>query len=151
MRDALEELADVSLQLQKADMTIARAHTLLNRQVRVFRSMVDEPGKYATETQAAVENKSSQYIRLKPRSKAEVLINHKQFFASLATNFETRMLTTRASGSQDKTTSAHSDQYTLLLDAIRLHGLMIATSDMVKTKLSDYAIIKRDTVRGRRC
>lgn len=70
--------------------------------------------------QAAVENKSFQNISLKPGSKADVLINHKQFFASLATNFETRMLTTRASGRQDVATSAHSDEYTLLLEAIRL-------------------------------
>ena len=159
MRDALEELADVSWQLQKAGMTIARAHTLVNRQVRVFRSMVDKPGKYATETQAAVENKSFQNISLKPGSKADVLINHKQFCATLATNFETRMLTTRASGSQDKATSARSDEYTLLLEAIRLLDphtwpddcdIRYGENDIMRL-CQRFSINERDTVRGRWC
>jgi len=41
IRDALKDLADVSLQLQKADMTLPCAHTLVSRQVRVLRPMVD--------------------------------------------------------------------------------------------------------------
>jgi len=66
IRDALEELADVSLQLQKADKTIPCAQTLVSRQVQVFRSMADKPGKYATETQAVVETAMFHNISLKP-------------------------------------------------------------------------------------
>ena len=118
LRDALDELADVSLQLQKEDMTLPRAHALVSRQVRVFWSMVDKPGKYARETSDAVKLKTFKNVSLKPGSKADVLIRHKQFFTSLETNFKSRMLTTRSSGTTDKATSVHNAEYTALMEAL---------------------------------
>ena len=116
LRDALTELADVSLLLQKQDMTLPQAHQLLSRQVRVFRSMIDKPGRYASECRLAASTKKFHNVDLTPGTKSDILIRHEQFFASLAVNFERRLLTTRASGRSDST---DENEYAKLLTGLQ--------------------------------
>jgi len=74
--DALDELAVASLQLQKTDMTVPCAHTLVSRQVRVFRSMVDKPGKYATQRRQQLKLQCFTY-QFKTRIKGRRDLYHK--------------------------------------------------------------------------
>jgi hypothetical protein len=46
MLDALEELADLSLALQKADITLPVAHRLISRQVEVFLARKESDSYY---------------------------------------------------------------------------------------------------------
>ena len=50
MLDALEELSDLSLALQKGDnITFVKADRLIAREIEVFSSRKDRPGVYYTE------------------------------------------------------------------------------------------------------
>jgi hypothetical protein len=121
MYDALTELADLSLNLQKQDITLPSAHNLLSRQVRVFSSMVDSPGPHSCEANLAVSDLSFQDVVIKPGSKADVAIHHGQFFRSLVNNIKKRMMTTRASGRSNAIdTLSYETEYEDLLRCINL-------------------------------
>ena len=45
MMDALTELADLSRELQKREMTLPRAQKLIDRQIRVLESMAESPSQ----------------------------------------------------------------------------------------------------------
>ena len=55
MYDCLEELSSLSLNLQERQITLARAHTLIFRAIRVFHSMVDYPGIKYKEVKCLVD------------------------------------------------------------------------------------------------
>ena len=49
MYDALEELADLSLALQKCDITVIAANRLISRQIEVFNARKDTDSTYYRE------------------------------------------------------------------------------------------------------
>jgi len=49
MMDTLSELAKVSESLQKDDVTLIRAYTVINRAVRAFQNMKDVPAAHVAE------------------------------------------------------------------------------------------------------
>ena len=54
MYDALEELSDLSLALQKADINLSVAHRLISRQVEVFQArMCNDTHRYKEAGEAA--------------------------------------------------------------------------------------------------
>ena len=92
MYDSLEELASLSKDLQERNVMLPRAHNLVQRQIRVFTSMVDHPGVYYKEAEAAVlVEKKFKGVPLNSR-KCDVVIHHGQFMRSLATNLEKRLM-----------------------------------------------------------
>lgn len=116
MYDALTELADVSLMLQKKDMSLPNAHNILTRQLRVFMYMADNDGPFAAKTKTALDCSQFQGVTLTAGSKCDVAIHHGQFFTSLANNIRKRMMTTRSSGRQSvKDMKANEDEYDNLL------------------------------------
>jgi len=79
----------------------------------------NKPPSVITDWQALYRHSKSPHLtslRMLSGSIIIIIMNHKQFFASLTTNFKTRILTTRASGSQDKATTAHNAEYNLMLN-----------------------------------
>ena len=95
--DALTELAYLSTQLQRREMTMYEADTIIRRQIRVLDSMVDEPGSHLQEALEAIEQGEFYGIELHKGSKHNVEINSGQFYRSLSDNLKERMLTTTAS------------------------------------------------------
>ena len=82
MYDSLEELASLSKDLQERNLMLPRAHTLVQRQIRVFLSMVDYPG---------IQNKFKGVVVTDSR-KSDVQIRYEQFMQSLAANLEKRLM-----------------------------------------------------------
>uniref|UniRef100_A0A8C9X006 HAT C-terminal dimerisation domain-containing protein n=1 Tax=Sander lucioperca TaxID=283035 RepID=A0A8C9X006_SANLU len=69
MYDALQELSELSLELQKRECNIIMAHKAICRQIRVFEAMSERPGRYSLLSQGGCM----------------------MFFGSLARNLEKRM------------------------------------------------------------
>lgn len=63
--DALHELSDLSLQLQKRDLGLATAHTLVGRTVRVLESMIETCGPKVTEVNLADQEMNFKGVQLK--------------------------------------------------------------------------------------
>uniref|UniRef100_H3A4Y1 HAT C-terminal dimerisation domain-containing protein n=1 Tax=Latimeria chalumnae TaxID=7897 RepID=H3A4Y1_LATCH len=85
MYDVLQELSELSLELQERDCTI------INRQISVFKAMVEKRGKYSAQCEKAIEEKMFQG---KPCDKK---IHSGQFYCSLANNLRNCMLSTGGS------------------------------------------------------
>jgi len=78
--------------LQNNDITIVRANQLINREIRIFRSMKEKDGLYVAEASKAVAVGTFKNVTLRPATKNAVAINKNQFFfESLATNLEKRL------------------------------------------------------------
>jgi len=85
--DALTELAQVSLELQRKDMTLPAAHNLLSRQVRVFSAMSDgHYGPCTREATSAIETRTFHGADLHKGQKCDVELRPSQFYRSLAVN-----------------------------------------------------------------
>uniref|UniRef100_A0A3P9DGL4 HAT C-terminal dimerisation domain-containing protein n=1 Tax=Maylandia zebra TaxID=106582 RepID=A0A3P9DGL4_9CICH len=90
MYDAFTELSDLSRMLQRRDMTLDQADRQLDRQIRVFESMVSTPGP----TQTAIEAEKEKIFRnvCLHENQRVIKINHGQFFRSLAENTDSHLL-----------------------------------------------------------
>ena len=88
MCDALTELSELSLHLQKRDMTLPDANSAIERKIRVLESMCSLPGEYTKGSSQAISQQKFQSITLKNHPKISE-INRPQFFRSLATNLDT--------------------------------------------------------------
>ncbi|XP_034004054.1 E3 SUMO-protein ligase KIAA1586-like [Trematomus bernacchii] len=76
MYDALEELSEFSLSLQDRNMTLPKAEASLSRQIRVLKSMAEQPGPRAEETQTAGDLKLFKGVPLTNNSRYSREINH---------------------------------------------------------------------------
>lgn len=111
MYDALTELSDLSRMLQRRDMTLDQADRQLDRQIRVFESMVSTPGPY---TQIAIEAENKKIFRnvCLHENERVIKINPGQFFRSLAENVKCRMTPTTSSH-VSRTSSEKTDSHLL--------------------------------------
>lgn len=91
MYDALEELSEFSISLQDRNMTLPKSEVSLTRQVRVLKSMAEQPGPRAEEAQTAGDLMLFKGVALTNNSRHSREINHQQFFHALAASIETRM------------------------------------------------------------
>lgn len=64
MCDALQELYELSLELQKRESTVISAHRAICREVRVFEAMSERPGRYTELSQHGIEENSFQGVTL---------------------------------------------------------------------------------------
>lgn len=97
MFDALTELADLSLEVQRRSVTIPVAHRAICRQVAVFEVMCCKHGPHLKEVDSAIQLSLFKGVGLHNGSKCDVLINRGQFFRSLSENLKNRLLTIQSS------------------------------------------------------
>lgn len=92
MCDALQELSELSVELQKRDVTIISAHKTISREIRVFEAMSERPGRYTELSQRGIVENSFQGVTLNGGKPSDKSLDHKQFFLTVAKNLEERML-----------------------------------------------------------
>lgn len=92
MFDALQELADLSLALQRADVNLPTASRLVSRQVEVFTARKSSTCEYYDEACAAVESGSFKGITVATPSPKQVEISKVQFYQALADSIAARLL-----------------------------------------------------------
>jgi len=119
MYDALTELADLSLQLQKRSVTIPVAHRAIGRQVAVFEATCSKPGPRLQEIDDALKVALFKGVALHSGSKNDVRINRQQFFRSLAENLKNRMLTVQSSH-VSTSSNTDADRYRTLISQLKV-------------------------------
>lgn len=92
MYDALTELADLSLDFQKADITLPSAHRKLVRQIEVFTARKVSGGIHYDEACAAVKAGQFVGIAMNPNEGREREINRGQFYQALVDSLRQRLL-----------------------------------------------------------
>lgn len=92
MLDALEELADLSLALQKADITLPAANKLIARQVQVFSARKECDSEYYSEACQAVAAGTFRGITVASSVGKERLISKPQFYQALADSMAARLI-----------------------------------------------------------
>jgi hypothetical protein len=122
MFDALVELSELSLDLQRRSITVVVAHRSIVRQLTVFEAMCSKSGKHLAEVEEAslVNNPTAfEGVILQSGRKCDVLIRREQFFRSLANNLRNRLLTSQSShvSSKDRSDAVN---YQTLLNKIKL-------------------------------
>ncbi|MGH0132821.1 UNVERIFIED_CONTAM: hypothetical protein FKN15_050685 [Acipenser sinensis] len=89
--DALQELSELSLELQKRDCTIITAHRAVFREARVFSAMSEQPGRHTQLSQRGIQEDSFQGVKLNSGRPSDRVLNQREFFESLERNMEARM------------------------------------------------------------
>jgi hypothetical protein len=97
MYDALEELSDLSLQLQKSSLNLIQAHSDIRLMIKVFESRVENNGKRNIEAEVSIENLMFKDVPLTDRPKIPK-IPTKQFYRSLANNMTNRLFGSENAG-----------------------------------------------------
>lgn len=117
--DALEEISNLSLLLQGRDMSLVRAHKLIDQSIKAMHGMAIKPGKFQQQALEAVEEGEFKGVKF---SEARVTaINPGQFFTSLENSLKARMLTIRSRrGEKAAVAAQNSAEYTDLLGQISL-------------------------------
>ena len=92
MYDALEELADLSLALQKCDITVIAANRLISRQIEVFNARKDTDSTYYREACAGVTGGNFKDVAVSNTAGKEKEIRKNQFYQSLADSMTARLL-----------------------------------------------------------
>ena len=120
--DALQELSELSLELQKRSLNIIESHRALCRQIRVFEAMVESGGTYLKEALKAAEERTFKGVRLHSATKNTPSINHKQLYRSLVDNMKHRLLVCHSSCSSSLEASIleKSAQYTSLIESAKI-------------------------------
>ena len=95
--DALEEMSELSLELQRRDFSLVDAHRAICRQLTVFEGMAVNPGPKTKMALDAVANGQFFGVELHEGRRCDVLIDHGRFFTLLAWNLRSRLLATRSS------------------------------------------------------
>jgi hypothetical protein len=120
MIDALSEVGHLSLNLQKREMTLLKAHKLIKQTITSVEGMIGLPGKYTQQALAAVEAGEFRGIKLGER-KSVVSLNGPQFFRSLANSLQNRMMTvTSRRGEKAAQATVSSELYKELLSELSI-------------------------------
>ena len=122
MYDALQELAELSIELQKNDICITEAHRVITRQIKVFEAMVDSPGTHLEIANDAALSDVFKGVTLHRGCKSDVEINAKQLFRSFADNMKNRLLVCNASNmsSTGSEISKPTTEYRRLLECLQV-------------------------------
>ena len=92
MLDALEELSDLSLALQRADITLSVATKLISKQVLLFTARKESDSEYYTESCEAVASGEFQGVKLLTTAGNVPEIPKGQFYQALADSVAARLL-----------------------------------------------------------
>lgn len=119
MYDALEELSHLSVLLQSRDMTLVRAHRLIDQCIKAMQGMSERPGKWQEISLQAVESGEFKSVQL--GAGRVVAIKPGQFFQSLASSLASRLLTVRSRrGEKAAVAYKNSAEYADLLRQVSL-------------------------------
>jgi hypothetical protein len=121
MLDVLEELGNISQEMQRDDITLHRAYGVLNRSIRAIESMKEKPAEHVQEALHGVESlryREVTVIAQKDGSRKQAAINHNQFLQSLANNLSTRINTTIASNTSARGNSSSESMKNDFLELI---------------------------------
>lgn len=98
MFDALQELSELSRELQKRDVTLLSAHRAVSRQIMVFEAMCNEAGPHLAQVNSSIQQSNTFVgVVLHSGGKVDVQIRPEQFYRSLVNNLRNRMLATQSS------------------------------------------------------
>lgn len=113
MYDALQQLSELSCELQRRDVTLLSAHKSVTRQILVFEAMCnDHLGPRLKKATESLQISSFAGVPLHTGGKSDVPIRPEQFFRSLVSNLKSRMLTVQSSRvSTINTASSQVNQY----------------------------------------
>jgi hypothetical protein len=92
MYDALEELSDLSLALQKADITLPTAHRHISRQIEVFIGRKEHGAQFYNEACHSIEGGKFKGVVINTVPAKEREINKNQFYQALADSISARLL-----------------------------------------------------------
>jgi hypothetical protein len=98
---ALQELTDLSSQLQNRDISVVEAHTIVCLQICVFEAMVNKSGKHVMETAKAATKMSFYDVPPHDGPEGIVTIHAHQFFQSSAKHLKSKLLAMRNSCTAD--------------------------------------------------
>lgn len=132
MHDALVELSELSLALQRQDMTLPDADAHIKRTIKVLESMCDLPGEFMKESSKVIADKQFQNIELHNFSKV-VQINPSQFFRSLVSNLNNRLV-------ENPNRSAHESTITNVSNKVECDCFMQDINVLKKNWPSDVGI-----------
>lgn len=122
MLDALQELAELSVELQRKSLNIIDSDRAVSRQIRVFEAMATNPGSYFKEATKAAEEGTFNEIQLHKATSNMHTINPGQLYRSLAENMKNRLIGCRSShtSSLQSSLNENSMSYTKLIDAVKV-------------------------------
>ena len=112
MIDALQELNNISLELQRDEITLARAYQIINRTVRALEKMKEQSLEHITESVSGVAEhryRNVHVIAHKTGSRKQATIERNQFLQSLADNLRSRLYTVIASNVSAENSVQKSD------------------------------------------
>jgi len=112
MIDALQELNNISLELQRDEITLARAYQIINRTVRALEKMKEQSPEHITESVSGVAEhryRNVHVIAHKTGSRKQAAIERNQFLQSLADNLRSRLYTVIASNVSAENSVQKSD------------------------------------------
>lgn len=92
MLDALQELSELSLALQKADITLPVAQRLLTRQLEVFSARKTDGGDHYSYACGAVQNRLFFGVAVAESGGRNPEINRAQFYQALCDSIKARLL-----------------------------------------------------------
>jgi hypothetical protein len=92
MFDALEELSDLSLALQKSNITLSSAKKHISRQIEVFLARRDSDSFYYSEACNGVAKGVFKNVVLSSVASKEREINKGQFYQALANSMRARLM-----------------------------------------------------------
>ena len=92
MYDALQELSDLSLALQKDSISLATAHRMICRQIEVFVARKETAGNFYAEACKAVEEGKFKIVEISASAGKEKEICKAQFYQALADSMRARLL-----------------------------------------------------------
>ena len=93
MYEALEELPDLSLALQKSDINLPTAHRLVSRQVEVFLARKETDSSFYREACKALKEEKFNEVQLRAECEKKKEIIKLQSYQALADSMAKRLLT----------------------------------------------------------
>lgn len=121
MADALDEPGELSEYLQRRNITLEEADKAIRTTIRVFDSMVSEPGQKLVGALKAIELNIYKHVPIQ-NGKAKQ-INTRQLFRGLANNLRKRMITTNSSHISSQNSKYQQEyiyNYTELLNSLNV-------------------------------
>uniref|UniRef100_A0A8C5WBW7 Uncharacterized protein n=1 Tax=Leptobrachium leishanense TaxID=445787 RepID=A0A8C5WBW7_9ANUR len=92
MCDALQELRDLSLDLQEGDIDLYKAHRKIKNTVQLFQERIENPGPYYRISRTSAKNLTFRGIKLHKKETRSPAISPSAFYASLKETVGERLL-----------------------------------------------------------
>lgn len=139
----MEALSDLSLALQRDDITLTRADRLIARQIEVFSNRKEKPGVYYSEAIRAVAAGTFCDVTLNASSKKRE-INSKQFYQGLVDSMTARLISATDKNVRDLVTIVDREHYQGVFDSDHGEAELRALCAMFNLVLAEMKQAFRD-------